>query len=625
MRIICIHSSEFSYQPKSKAFKGAEEIEKKLKKFGQCLVVFSAVETEDEADPKGTVKKAAEEIENDLKAVKEKSVVIYPWVHLTEEPSSAKLALEVLDGVAESLGEKGYGVERAPFGWYKAFNISCLGHPLAEKSRVILADEEKEKPKEMKGAKFHKFYVVDVDGEEHEITREDWGDCPLWEKKGEIYDFMRIFVRNELAGNPPKEKPKHIEYMRQLELLDYCPESDVGHMKWYPKGMLLFDLIHDYALQNIALPWGAFKMKNPLIYRDDVAEIGKLMGEFHERDYFVHGGNERFVLRFASDPGAFPFMQKVWFTYKQMPLKVYEEAICFRREQKGEVMGLRRMRNFHMTDMHAFCADKKNAVDEFTHLCQEFATLMDDVVAEGRWVLGWEGTEEFYEENKEWLVGIGKSIGVPAFFKLMEEMSHYYAIKNEYQVIGADEANVQVSTVQWDIKDGERFDICYVDEDGSRVPVPVIIHASSFGSIERTLYGILENAARDELAGEPPSLPLWLSPTQVRVCPVKDEFVDEAMKLAQGMEGIRVDVDDRSESVSKKVRDAETEWVPYVLVFGDREIKSGKLSVRIRETGEVEEMTEEELLEKIKSRTEGMPFRRNYLPMRVSQRPIFVG
>lgn len=627
MRIICIHSSKFSYEPKSPAYKNAEEVVKELKQFGQCLVVFSAVENEDEADYKGTIQTAIKEISKDLEAVKEKNVVIYPWVHLTEEPSSKTTAIKVLNGISDGLSAAGYTSERAPFGWYKAFDISCLGHPLAEKSRVILAEEEKEEPKEMKGAKFHKFVLVDVDGSEHIVTREDYQDCDLWQKEGDLYKFMRIFVRNELDKNPPKDKPKHIEYMHKLELLDYCPESDVGNMKWYPNGMLIFDLIQDYALNNIALPWGAFKMKNPLIYRDDVAEIGKLMGEFHERDYFVRGGNDRFVLRFASDPGGFPFMQKIWFTYKQMPVKVYEEAICFRREQKGEVVGLRRMRNFHMTDMHAFCASEENAVDEFTKLCQKFGTLMNEVVAKDRWVLGWEGTEEFYEKNKEWLIAISKKLKVPSFFKLMKEMSHYYAIKNEFQVIGADEANVQVSTVQWDVKDGERFNIAYTAEDGSRVPVPVIIHASSFGSIERTLYGILENAAREELAGRPAMLPLWLSPTQVRICPVKDEIIDSAVKLAEEFlaAGIRADVDDRAESVGKKVSRAEQNWSPYILVYGPKEMESGKLSVRMRATGKVKEMTKEELILEIKERTKGMPFRRNYLPVRISMRPIFVG
>ena len=109
---------------------------------------------------------------------------------------------------------------------------------------------------------------------------------------------------------------------------------------------------------------------------------------------------------------------------------------------------------------------------------------MNAITREGRWVLGWEGTIDFYEQNKDWLLDIGKELKVPAFFKLMQNMSHYYAIKNEYQFINQDTSNVQVSTVQWDIKDGKRFDIGYTDENEELHPCPVIIHASSFGSIE---------------------------------------------------------------------------------------------------------------------------------------------
>ena len=131
---------------------------------------------------------------------------------------------------------------------------------------------------------------------------------------------------------------------------------------------------------------------------------------------------------------------------------------------------------------------------------------------------------DFFEENKEWLVSIGKKMGVPAFFKLMPEMSHYYVIKNEYQFIAEDKSNIQVSTVQWDVKDGKRFNIAYIDEQDQKRPCPVIIHASSFGSIERTLCAILENIALDEARGVPPMFPLWLAPTQVRIIPVSDTY-----------------------------------------------------------------------------------------------------
>lgn len=479
----------------------------------------------------------------------------------------------------------------------------------------------------VKGGKFNKFIVMDKDGKEHEVTRANWEKCSLWKNKDDIYQLMRTFVQNEIAQKPPKDFPKHIEYMKKLELVDYCPESDVGNMKWYPNGSLIFDLIKDYALLNLALPWGAFKMQNPLLYRTSIAEIGKLMGEFHERDYWAMSGKEKFVLRFASDPGGFPFMQKITFSHKQMPMKVYEEATCFRREQKGEVVGLRRVRNFHMTDMHAFCANDKSGEKEFVVLSNLFAELMDEVLGKKQWVLGWEGTEDFYKENKSWLKEIGKRLKIPAFFKLMKKRSHYYDFKNEYQVIGADGANVQVSTVQWDTINGKRFGISYVDASGKKVPVPIIIHASSFGSIERTLYGILENAARAEERGKPPMLPLWLSPIQVRICPVSDAFLDFSDKLSEELEkeNIRVDIDDKVESVGYKVREAESYWIPYILVIGEKEKKSKKLQVRVRKTGKVVEMSMKKLVDEIKKETKDTPFRPIYVPKYLSKRPIFVG
>jgi threonyl-tRNA synthetase len=351
------------------------------------------------------------------------------------------------------------------------------------------------------------------------------------------------------------------------------------------------------------------------------------MGEFHERDYRVDGGRGVCYLRYASDPLAFPFMQRVRFSHRQTPLKVYEEATCFRNEQEGEVSGLKRVRHFTMTDMHAACADVEEARREFEALCFRFADLMNDVVAGDRWVLGWEGTESFFEQHREWLVGLGVRLGVPAFFKLAPRMSHYYAVKNEYQAITEDLSNVQVSTVQWDVKDGERFGIGYVGEDGREHPCPVIIHASSFGSIERTLCAILENVALDEGEGKPPMLPLWLAPTQVRIIPVSEEHLEFGMDLCRRLSGqrIRTDVDDRDETVGKKVRSGEREWIPYLLVVGDRERSSGMLSVRVRADGSQKEMAPEALAGLVAEQTEGMPFRPLPLPVRLTERPIFCG
>jgi threonyl-tRNA synthetase len=529
------------------------------------------------------------------------------------------------------LAEAGLDVIRAPFGWYKAFSIECLGHPLSEWSAQYVPTEEPdievEKHQGRKGSEFTRFVLADLDGNTYEISPDTFEQCPIFRQDALQYRLLQQFVANELdSEHEEKGLPKHIEYMKQHQLLDYCDASEKGHYKWYPKGLLIHKLMIDYASQ-LAYDWGAFEMKNPIIIRGDHNLVGQLMGEFHERDYKVDGGRGICYMRYASDPLAFPFMQEVSFSYKQSPLKVYEETSCFRNEQQGEVSGLKRVRNFTMTDMHAACASIDEAKREFEHLCCLFADLMNHIIAKGRWVLGWEGTIDFFEEYKDWLASIGKRIGVPALFKLMPEMSHYYAIKNEYQAITADGGNVQISTVQWDIKDGERFDIGYVDEHGQKQPCPVIIHASSFGSIERALCAILENIAIDAKRGIAPMFPFWLSPTQVRVIPVSDRHLSASADIMRKLsdQQIRADLDDRDETLGRKIRDGEKEWIPYLIVIGDKEVESNILAVRSRSPKKQQQLKLDEFIRIIQEQMQGMPQRHMMFPQELSQRPLFVG
>jgi threonyl-tRNA synthetase len=594
-------------------------------------VVFVSVEKEDAESPASVAEEMARDTLARAEGLGVDQVVVYPYVHLTEDPSTPRIALKVLDEIQERLAGAVH-VVRAPFGWYKAFELACLGHPLSEWSgrytpgEAVAANEVKEP--ERKPSEFVRYVVVDAEGCAYEVTAEDFAQCPVLRQDGAAGEELRRFVENELSQrvSTPAAAPKHIDYMRGQELVDYCEVSEKGHYKWYPKGVLIQRLILDYAAR-LARDWGAFEIKNPTVIRGDHNLVGQLMGEFHERDYQVDGGRGVCYLRYASDPGAFPFMQRVRFSHKQSPLKVYEEASCFRNEQEGEVSGLKRVRNFIMTDMHAACASSDEARVEFEVLCHRFADLMNDVIAEGRWVLGWEGTVDFYEENKDWLISIGRQMKVPAFFKLMPEMSHYYAMKNEYQYITEDGANIQVSTVQWDVKDGERFDIGYVDEHGVKHPCPVIIHASSFGSIERTLCAILENVAHNAAHGRRPMLPYWLAPTQVRVLPVSSGYVAFAEELAGQIarHSVRVDVDDRDDTVGKKIRNGEKEWIPYLLVVGKKERDSGRLSVRSREDGAQLDLDLDEFTALLREQADGMPFRPLPLPMMVSKRPSFFG
>jgi len=635
MRTLGIHTKRFRFQSQEKATAGAESLPADRHEVNldrECLVVFVSVEEEDAQSPASVAAQLAADTVERARQLNVGTVVLYPYVHLTEEPSGPRIARRALDEAEKRLAES-LEVVRAPFGWYKAFDLSCLGHPLSEWSGRYAAGEEpeagevaEEKP-ERKPSEFTRFVAVDLEGNTYEVSPKDFRKCPLFARPEPVYGMLRQFVSNELShGEETEGSPRHIAYMQRHELVDYCDASEKGHYKWYPKGVLIQRLILDYA-SRLAHEWGAFEMKNPIVIRGDHNVVGELMGEFHERDYQVDGGRGVCYLRYASDPLGFPFMQDVRFSYRQSPLKVYEEATCFRNEQEGEVSGLKRVRHFMMTDMHAACATVAEARAEFEVLCFRFAALMNDIIARGNWILGWEGTLEFFEKNETWLVGLGQRMGVPAFFKLMPEMSHYYAMKNEYQFITEDKSNIQVSTVQWDVKDGERFNIGYIDEEGQKHPCPVIVHASSFGSIERTLCAILENIALDEKSGVAPMFPLWLAPTQVRIVPVTDEYIPFAAELCEAISrhDIRADVDDRGDTVGKKIRNGEREWIPYLLVVGEKEKESGRLSVRLREDRSQREMEVDEFVALVKEKTGGLPFRPLPLPREVSKRPTFYG
>jgi threonyl-tRNA synthetase len=624
VKILLLHSDFIEWEPKKKAIPRAEKVEKKPVKVRDALAVFSSVEKPDKDSPKQVAENAVKEILYVLGQVKARNIVIYPYVHLSQEPSSPETALKVLDSMESQLKKARKRVYRAPFGWYKAFSIKVKGHPLSELSRSISAEKARPSRERKEGSEFHKFLIIDSNGKEYPVNPKNWRDSGVWKKKGDEYRRLRQFVKNEFVKEHEREKPKHIEYMRRLELVDYVPESDVGHFKWFPKGMLIKDLI--LALQeNLARGYGAFKIQNPLLYRSSDGNIRKLMGEFREKDYNIEG-KENLVLRFASDPGAFPFMQKIQFSHRNLPVKEYEEAICFRKEQSGELSGLNRVRGFLMTDLHAFCADVTQAKEEFTKLSFICQDLMNNIISKGRWVMGWETVEDFYNKNKKWVKGLIKDMGVPSFIKMMPERSHYYSIKNEYQAIGADGANSQISTVQLDVVNGERFKITYKGKDNKEHPC-TIIHCSTFGSIERTLYSILENAAIDEREGKNPMLPLWLSPTQVRLCPVNDAFIPYCEKLADRFEkeSVRVDIDDRTESVSKKVRDAEIEWVPYSIVIGKKEKTSGEFPMRARKDGKARMMFFDEIVKLISSKTGSMPYKPLPLHRLLSKRPTFFG
>lgn len=607
MRILLIHSDYLNYNVKNKT-PVAEEIEdaKKQGAFDESLVVFTAVEKDDENNPQGIVKNLVKEVIKTNDQVKAENIVLYPYAHLSSSLSSPKVAVQVLKDAEEALNAEGLNVKRVPFGWYKAFEISCKGHPLSELSRTITAEEEDEEEVEKKPSSWSILdgdKIIDIDDFKFEN------------------DQLEKLVSYELGtGASDAGEPPHVKLMREKELCDYESASDVGNLKWFPKGRLVRDLLADYVY-NLVVDQGAMPIETPIFYDLDNEAINVHAAKFGERQYRTDT-KKNLMLRFACCFGAFRVMADPFITWKNLPAKLYElSTYSFRFEKKGEVVGLKRLRAFTMPDFHSFCADMESTLEEFSK--QTDMCIQTGVDLDVNYEIIFRATKDFYDENKDWMYSIGKKIGKPVLLEILPERKHYWSCKIDFAAIDYLGRPIENPTVQIDVESGKRFDITYLGEDGKE-HYPTILHCSPTGSIERVICSLLEKTAI-ELDEKAPMLPTWLSPIEVRIITVGEDHKDFANELYDKInaENIRVDVDDRDESVGKKIRNAATEWIPYIFVVGDNEKESAVFSVTVRETGEKVDMTVDELIKEVLDKTKGMPYRGLPLPKDISTRINF--
>jgi threonyl-tRNA synthetase len=638
MQLLIIHADDFNYSLTGKT-PVAEEIDLNLTKetdnfFNEPLVIFCTVEKSDSNNTVGIVKQAFTEIKNIADKLKPEILVLYPYAHLSGSLADPELAVSALNALKTEL-EPFYKIYRAPFGWYKSFKISCKGHPMSESSRHItdstsnFSKLSKKTREDVVKDVASEFYILNYDGAETKIDLKN--ESVLNDKVLKDFPSLKKVIAYEEFKIKDGETPPSVSAMRRLEIADHEENSDSGHLRFYPKGTLLYKLLSDWA-EDIALNrLNCMEIETPLIYNWNKPEIKGQGESFHERHYSVFvpdeksesGGfapNKEFVLRFAGDFGLFSMLKDAKYSYKQLPLRFYEISKSFRYEKSGELSGLRRLRGFTMPDIHSFCLNLEEGFNEYQILYKTYADLAEGTGIE--YAVVFRIVKEYYEKYKDKIIELLKYSRKPALIEVLSRMKHYWALKHEFQGVDSVNGSCQLSTVQLDVEDAKRYGLNFTTESGEKAGC-IICH-SSVGAIERWMYLIIEEALKKNI----PVFPLWLSPTQARIIPVSDKFMDFALKIKEDIaaSGIRADIDDRDFSLGKKIMFAEEEWVPYIIVVGQKEAESGILSVRNRYKDRKNFNTAtEDFIKEIKTGTEGMPYRKLILPDMLSKRPIFVG
>ncbi len=474
-----------------------------------------------------------------------------------------------------------------------------------------------------------KWFILDLDGKLCEIKAE----------KGKIvgFDFSKYpnllkFAMYEIAKRRVYERePPHVELMKKLEMVDYEKGSDLGNLKYYPKGRFIKRMLETFVSKKLSEY--AMEVETPIMYDYNHPSLKKYLHRFPARQYVVESSGKRsFFLRFAACFGQFLMAHDMNISYKHLPLRLYElTRYSFRLEQSGELVGLKRLRAFTMPDCHAFVKDYKQGKEEMLRRFELSKEVMNKIgfSIPNDFELGIRFVKDFYEEHEDFAKELVKRWGKPALVEMWDKRFFYFSMKYELNFIDAMEKATALVTDQFDVENAERYEISYVDKDNKKKH-PIILHLSPSGAIERVIYSLLEQAWMNEQKGKAGMLPVWLSPEQVRLLPVADrhnEFVENISKELE-KEGIRVCIDDRDLSIPKKVFQAKQAWVPYIIVVGDKEMESKKLPVVIREQSEVkkdkiENMDVKEVTKLIKSKVEGMPNWPLPVPKYMSKQPIF--
>jgi len=612
MRVLQLHCDSIEYTPIKKEIKSAEEIEPKKTVLEEVVVCFIAVENDDDS----TVGKTAiGEIQESMKKIGCKKLLLYPYAHLSSDLASPNTGLSILKEMESSAID--ISVTRAPFGWTKAFSIKVKGHPLAESSKVFSKDSSKEKTStalESESKIKSYWYIMTLDGKMEEIEKFNFSD----------HKQLEILAKYESAKKRSvDEPPPHVNLMKKLAIADYEPASDSGNMRFYPNGRLIKSLIEQYVTDKIR-DYGGVEVETPIMYDSYHPSMKSYFNRFPARQYSIDSEGKHLFLRFAACFGQFLMASDFQLSYKNLPYKLYElTRYSFRREQSGELVGLRRLRAFTMPDCHAFCKDIPQAIDEFRKRFDLSREVLSGLgIEENDYEVGIRFTEDFYNKNKELIKQMVTKVGKPVLVEMWKEKFFYFVLKWEFNFIDNLGKASALSTDQIDIENAKRYGITFTDEKNEQQN-PIILHNSPSGAVERVIYALLEKFAKQIKEGKRPQFPLWLAPTQVRLIPLKDDFLEFASELANKLteQNIRVDIDDRNDTIGKRIRDAEKEWISYVLVIGEKEVNTPSLSVRDRTTGDVRQLSTEDFVKEIKDVTSGKPVSKLNSAVLLSQRP----
>ncbi|MFH1522131.1 MAG: threonine--tRNA ligase [archaeon] len=559
MKTLNLHCDYIKFKALKKALKSIDEIAPGQNLEGEsenCLVVMTAVE---KGDSEETVKELVESIKKIAEDVKAENIVLYPYAHLSSNLGRPEAAVKILNETAKQL--KDFNVIQAPFGYYKTFELKVKGHPLSELSRE---------------------FVVKGDEKEEELS------------EGERSRLLHQLEKSKLDTTKIKENDHRI-IGRKMDLWSFN-SSAPGMVFWHAKGLHIKNKLIEYW-RELHRANGYSEISTPQILDKKLWEVSGHWSKFKENMFITKYENRDLAIKPMNCPGGMLVYKTSPKSYKDLPLRVGELGWVHRIELSGVIGGLMRVIQFIQDDAHIFCTEEslKDEIGKIIILIEKtFSTFdveMDHVElstrpekrigAEKIWDMAETALEEVLKDRKIKYI-INKGDGA------------FYGPKIDFHIKDSLGRTWQCSTIQLDMALPERFELEYTTEDGS-VKRPIMLHRVIYGSIERFLGVYTEHINGN--------FPLWISPNQIKVMTLNDDVKDYANEIYQKLfdAGFEAELNDKSESMGKKARDAQIQRFNYLVTVGEKEKGEGKIAVRARDSKEIVTMDLDEFIVKLKN------------------------
>ena len=545
MKILQMHADFIEYTPVKKEIKGAESIEPRTVREDDIVVLFTAFEEGDDVELVG---EAVADSRDFLGKLGTKRVLLYPFAHLSQSLAAPSDALTLLLEMEKDAKGVGLEVHRAPFGWTKALQIKVKGHPLAEMSRSYshaVSAPRAPPPKHRK-----------------ELTAEA---------------AMARLKRSDFVNLPDTD---HRVIGEKLDLFSF-QEVSPGMVYWHDKGLTVRNILVDFLRSELRAQ-GYQEISTPALANTALWMVSGHSEHYKDNMFLTALGDEEMGMKPMNCPSTFLIYKSRKWSFRELPVRYATFDPLFRNELSGVASGLFRVKSLMQDDAHII-ATEEQAEEELSRMLDlmekvykvfnlpfkaKISTRPDDYM----------GSDEEWRRATDTLIRVVKSRGWA--YEIKEKEGNFYSPKIDVDIRDSLGREWQCGTFQLDLQMPKRFKLAYTGSDGKE-HTPVVLHRTILGSLERFMGVMLEHYRG--------VLPTWLSPVQARVIPLSDDHVDYAKKILATMVegGIRADGDFTSGTMGSKIRDAQLQKIPYMLVVGKKERDSGTVAVRAR-TGEQE-------------------------------------